>query len=128
MKIFISLDLILKDEESKNKPNTTKNKPDNNINSINNTNLSFITEKNKNIIDNDISGRNTHDLKDEQKSIMQTDSMKSKTPKIVPKKADKIINNHKVENGSKGIFGPLDLEIDIQTDNINSNTNNGLDI
>ena len=123
MKIFISLDLILKDEEAKNKPNTTKNKPDNNIN---NTNLSFITEKNKNIIDNDITGRSTHDLKDEKNSIMQSDSMKSKTPKIIPKKADKIINNHKVENDLKGKFGPLDLENDIQTDNNNNNAKNGL--
>ena len=85
MKIFIAIDLILKNEEPKNKPNVIKNKIDNN------NNLSFIVDNNIHIIDNDITSRNTHDFKDEQKFILQTDSLKSKTPKLVTKPAEKII-------------------------------------
>ena len=118
IKIYISLDFILRDEESKNKSNVIK------TNEINN-NPSFILDKNKNKIENDIKDRSNNECK-EEKTFIDTDSIKSKTPKIPIKTADKIISNHKFENNTKNIFGPLDLENDgsAQLDQSN-NTNNG---
>ena len=90
IKIYISLDFILRDEESKNKSNIIKTKPENN------NNLSFIEkiDKNKNIIENDIKDRSNNECK-EEKEILDSDSIKSKTPKIAKKTPDKVISNHK---------------------------------
>ena len=121
IKIYISLDFILRDEESKNKSNIIKTKPENN------NNLSFIEkiDKNKNIIENDIKDRSNNECK-EEKEVLDSDSIKSKTPKIAKKTPDKIISNHKFESDTKGIFGPLDLENDSSAKlDKSNNTNNG---
>ena len=115
LKIIMSLELILKDEEKKYKLNSKKN--NNIINEIN-------AEETKN-------NNNNKEGEEEKNDTSEIDSIKSKTPKIKPKVVDKIIANNNPENDPRGIFGHLDLEnnysnndnIDRKSTNVNLNNN-----
>ena len=115
LKIIISLELTLKDEEKKYKLNSKKN---NNI----------INELNDEV---DKKYNNNKEGEEEKNDTLEIDSIKSKTPKIKPKVVDKIIANTNPENDPRGIYGHLDLEnnyptidnIDRKSTNVNLNNN-----
>ena len=113
LKIILSLEIIIKEEEKK------------------------VLKKNNIIINENLSEviKNNNPIKEEEKNeVLAKDSIKSKTPKIGPKIADKIISNNKIENDGKGIYGHLDLEgnnsligdIDRKSTNLNYNNINSI--
>ena len=123
IKILISLELILRDEENKNKSISQIKS-----NKSNTSNLSFI-DKN---IKKPINSNETNNIENKDKEEIRTrtnraDSAKSKTPKLAYKIPETIINNHKVENDTKSIFGQLDLQskeiMSVEQDNSKSNIN-----
>ena len=122
IKILISLELILRDEENKNKSSLQLK--------TNNSNLSFIADKNANKAINtaEINNNENKDKEEIKNELNINDSMKSKTPKVAFKTPDKIINNHKVEGISKVILGDFNLpsnnDSSGQKENDKSNINN----
>ena len=101
-KILISLELIIREEEIKNKLSVIQNKLDNITLSQNKE----INNKKENIIKNKISSDNLKSII----GINKIDTIKSKTPKIELKLPDKIIDNSKNKRELEGITGILDLE------------------
>ena len=98
IKIFISLELILKDEESKNKSDTKQNKSNN--------------SKANPIVNNEISDISKNNINEEKKNGITESLLKSKTHMAGLKITDALINKFKADNN------PNHTNLDLQQSNI----------
>ena len=129
LKIFISLELILKEEDLKNKPVIMENKPEKSDNDKISFNADIHGKDNKNIInENDIKDISKGESKSEQENIIyDSTSIKSKKQKQSMRPADKIISNNNTENNKKEALANNDVESNssLKFDN-NSNIDNSI--